>query len=85
MVRSQAQTLHLNPGEQPRDSVWGAGMIEETLQADVLVAGGGSAGTSAALAAARSGAMVVLVNGRPVLGQVYTNSLVFASVNWRSC
>ena len=35
---------------------------------DVFVAGGGSAGTSAALAAARSGASTVLVNGRPVLG-----------------
>jgi glycine/D-amino acid oxidase-like deaminating enzyme len=43
-------------------------MIEQRLEADVLVAGGGSAGTSAALAAARSGATVALVNGRPVLG-----------------
>ena len=65
-----AQTLHLMPGERPRSvsSIWGGGMIEETLEADVLVAGGGSAGTSAALAAARSGARTVLVNGRPVLG-----------------
>ncbi len=37
-------------------------------QVDVVVAGGGSAGTSAALAAARSGASVVLVDARPVLG-----------------
>ena len=64
----EAQTLHLAEGEQPRDTVWGAGMIETVLEADVLVAGGGSAGTSAAIAAARSGATVVLVNGRPVLG-----------------
>ena len=64
----EAQTLHLHPGEKPRDAIWGAGMIEQTLEADVLVAGGGSAGTSAALAAARNGATVVLVNGRPVLG-----------------
>ena len=64
----EAQTLHLAEGEQPRDRVWGAGMIETALEADVLVAGGGSAGTSAAIAAARSGATVVLVNGRPVLG-----------------
>ena len=65
-----AQTLHLNPGERPRSasSIWGGGMIEETLEADVFVAGGGSAGTSAAIAAARSGARTVLVNGRPVLG-----------------
>ncbi len=68
MHSRQAQTLHLLPGERPRSSVWGAGLIEETLVADVLVAGGGSAGTSAALAAARNGATVVLVNGRPVLG-----------------
>ena len=64
----EAQRLHLKEGEQPRDHTWGAGMIETTLEADVLVAGGGSAGTSAAIAAARSGATVVLVNGRPVLG-----------------
>eukprot|EP00039_Didymoeca_costata_P020965 m.342960 g.342960 ORF g.342960 m.342960 type:complete len:959 (-) comp22149_c0_seq1:157-3033(-) len=64
----EAQTLHLQPGEKQRDAVWGAGMIEQTLDVDVLVAGGGSAGTSAALAAARSGASVVLANGRPVLG-----------------
>jgi len=64
----EAQTLHLEPGEAPREHIWGAGMIEETLEADVLVAGGGSAGTSAALAAARNGATVVLANGRPVLG-----------------
>lgn len=64
----EAQSLHLLPGEKPRDSVWGAGMITTTLHADVVVAGGGSAGTSAAIAAARSGASVVLVNGRPVLG-----------------
>jgi hypothetical protein len=64
----EAQTLHLGPGERPREEVWGAGMIEQTIEADVLVAGGGSAGTSAALAAARNGATVVLVNGRPVLG-----------------
>ena len=63
-----AQTLHLKPGEQPRDAVWGAGMLTTTLEVDVLVAGGGSAGTSAALAAARSGATTVLANGRPVLG-----------------
>ena len=68
MDSARAQTLHLNPGEKPRDSIWGAGMIEEIITVDVLVAGGGSAGTSAALAAARSGATVVLCNGRPVLG-----------------
>jgi hypothetical protein len=64
----EAQRLWLNPGETPRDAVWGAGMIEQTIEVDVLVAGGGSAGTSAAIAAARNGASVVLANGRPVLG-----------------
>eukprot|EP00035_Acanthoeca_spectabilis_P010173 m.180228 g.180228 ORF g.180228 m.180228 type:complete len:982 (+) comp14944_c2_seq1:161-3106(+) len=64
----EAQTLHLLPGETPRDAVWGSGLIETAIEADVLVAGGGSAGTSAAIAAARNGASVVLVESRPVLG-----------------
>ena len=67
-ARAEAQFLHLQAGEQPRDAVWGAGMVEQELAVDVLVAGGGSAGTSAALAAARNGATVVLVDARPVLG-----------------
>lgn len=41
---------------------------EQTLQADLLVAGGGLAGVCAALAAARDGLQVVLVQDRPVLG-----------------
>ena len=64
----EAQALHLAAGEQPRSAVMGGGMIEEHFETDVLVAGGGSAGTAAAIAAARSGARTVLVNGRPVLG-----------------
>jgi hypothetical protein len=39
-----------------------------TITAQVLVAGGGMAGTAAAIAAARNGARVVLVQDRPVLG-----------------
>eukprot|EP01065_Artemidia_motanka_P040242 TRINITY_DN49_c2_g1_i1.p1 TRINITY_DN49_c2_g1~~TRINITY_DN49_c2_g1_i1.p1 ORF type:complete len:881 (+),score=236.13 TRINITY_DN49_c2_g1_i1:62-2644(+) len=62
------QTLRLNPGERLRSIVWGPGLLEETLDVDVLVAGGGSAGTSAAIAAARNGARTALVNGHPVLG-----------------
>src|SRR5690606_26278632 len=47
----------------------GKQMVEQkTLQCDVLVAGGGPAGVAAALAAARSGARVVLCQDRPVLG-----------------
>lgn len=38
------------------------------LNTDILVAGGGAAGVSCALAAARCGARVVLVQDRPVLG-----------------
>src|SRR3990172_401275 len=38
------------------------------LSCDVLVAGGGPAGSTAALAAARRGAKVVLCQDRPVLG-----------------
>ena len=38
------------------------------LQTDILVAGGGPAGISCALAAARCGARVTLCQDRPVLG-----------------
>lgn len=38
------------------------------LECDILVAGGGAAGVPCALAAARSGAKVILVQDRPVLG-----------------
>lgn len=38
------------------------------LEADLLVAGGGLAGLCAALAAARDGLNVVLIQDRPVLG-----------------
>nr|WP_262264575.1 FAD-dependent oxidoreductase [Pantoea dispersa] len=40
----------------------------QSLHADVLVAGGGLAGVCAALAAARAGQQVVLIQDRPVLG-----------------
>jgi hypothetical protein len=42
--------------------------IPATIEADILVAGGGVSGVSAALAAARNGAKVVLCQDRPVLG-----------------
>nr|WP_320204482.1 FAD-dependent oxidoreductase [Pantoea floridensis] len=41
---------------------------QQQLQADLLVAGGGLAGVCAALAAAREGLSVVLIQDRPVLG-----------------
>ncbi|MDZ4199864.1 MAG: FAD-dependent oxidoreductase, partial [Kiritimatiellia bacterium] len=43
-------------------------MKQETRRADVCVVGGGMAGLVAALAAARHGARVVLIQDRPVLG-----------------
>ena len=46
------------------------GLRETHLTCDVFVAGGGSGGTSAAIAAARNGAKVIIVQGRPVLGKI---------------
>ncbi|HEX2972601.1 MAG TPA: FAD-dependent oxidoreductase [Tepidisphaeraceae bacterium] len=43
-------------------------MDQKTIQTDLLVAGGGMAGVCAAIAAARHGAKVVLVQDRSVLG-----------------
>jgi flavin-dependent dehydrogenase len=41
---------------------------KQRLETQVLVAGGGLAGVCAALAAARNGAQVILIQNRPVLG-----------------
>ena len=46
------------------------------LSCDVLVAGGGIAGIAAALAAARSGADVILAEKQCVLGGLATSGLV---------
>lgn len=43
-------------------------MREQSVESDVVVVGGGLAGVCAAVAAARLGARVALVNNRPVLG-----------------
>ena len=40
----------------------------EVIQADLVVTGGGMAGTCSAITAARAGIKVVLVQDRPVLG-----------------
>ena len=43
-------------------------MRTQTVDADIVVVGGGLAGVSAAVAAARLGRRVALINNRPVLG-----------------
>ncbi|CAD5913076.1 FAD-dependent pyridine nucleotide-disulfide oxidoreductase [Planktothrix rubescens] len=48
------------------------------LQADVLVVGGGTGGTSAALQAARRGAKTILVSQWPMLGGMLTSAGVVA-------
>jgi hypothetical protein len=47
-----------------------------SLQADVLVLGGSAAGVAAAVAAARHGMIVVLVESRPFLGTVLTGAML---------
>ena len=67
----EALELHLEEWEKPRRATqeeYGAGLYTEYLEADVIVAGVGSAGVSAALAAARNGAKVIAVQSRKVLG-----------------
>jgi hypothetical protein len=51
-----------SPSDTPRP------LRREGIQADLVVVGGGLAGTCAAIAAARAGISVVLVQDRPVLG-----------------
>lgn len=41
---------------------------EETIEADLIIVGGGLSGTCAAITAARAGIQVILVQDRPVLG-----------------
>ena len=58
---------HSRTLESEYDNV-GAGLYTEYLSADVVVAGLGSAGVSAALSAARNGAKVIAIQNRKVLG-----------------
>ncbi|MGI5898464.1 MAG: FAD-dependent oxidoreductase [Christensenellales bacterium] len=58
-------------------SVWEPGrQVKVAAQADVVVAGGGIAGVSAALAAARSGAKVILLEKQCALGGLATLGLI---------
>ena len=52
------------------------GRVPVVAQADVLVVGGGPAGTSAAIAAARNGAKVTLVERYPYLGGLASGGMV---------
>ena len=53
-----------------------AGPVTGEIQTDVCVVGGGSAGVAAAIAAAREGAQVVLVERQKLLGGTGTNAFV---------
>ena len=53
-----------------------ASTIEVSAEADVIVCGGGCAGVTAAVSAARHGASVILVERWPTIGGMATNALV---------
>jgi alanine dehydrogenase len=63
-------------------------VTKKLLEADVVVVGGGMAGVCAAIAAARNGASVVLIQDRPVLGGNSSSEIrmhiVGADCLWRS-
>ncbi|MGQ0551107.1 MAG: FAD-dependent oxidoreductase [Armatimonadota bacterium] len=50
--------------------------LPASLPADVLVTGGSAAGVAAAVAAARQGMIVVLIESRPYLGTVMTGAML---------
>ncbi len=64
---------------QPRHESTGSGGYEKAIAADVLIAGGGTSGITAALQAARDGAEVVLVEASPWLGGMLTAAGVSAT------
>jgi hypothetical protein len=61
-VNVNGNLLFTDPARGPRD------FRTEHLDADLVIVGGGIAGTCAAITAARAGIRVVLVQDRPVLG-----------------
>ena len=67
----EGNKLHLNKGlgETPRqEDTYGPGLHTVELYCDVVVAGGGSAGVSAALSSARNGAKTIVVQSKKVFG-----------------
>ena len=76
--RCDALYLTLDPTEQPEDegpalaefrrTITGAVCQDDPVEYDLAVAGGGIAGICTAIAAMRTGAKVVLIQDRPVLG-----------------
>ena len=67
-VRGYGQTPQTPIGPTGSTVLRSAVVSHGGMEADVVVAGGGMAGVCAAIAAARNGASVVLVQDRPVLG-----------------
>lgn len=70
LAESASGTTPGNSGESHRPAGLPVGRLVDrhTMEADVVVIGGGMAGVNAAIAAARNGASVVLVQDRHVLG-----------------
>ena len=68
LIRATAGLGRVDPAAVPR------GFDKEYLHCDVLVVGGGPAGLSAAIAAARAGADVVLCDEGPKLGGTLTHA-----------
>lgn len=58
-------------------------LLKSVQEADVVVVGGGSAGFTAAYAAARTGAGTILIEGSSFLGGTTTGGLVTSMMGWR--
>jgi NADPH-dependent 2,4-dienoyl-CoA reductase/sulfur reductase-like enzyme len=56
--------------------------VRDMPQYDVVVVGGGLAGCTAAVAAARNGAKVALIQNRPVLGGNASEEILVPPVGW---
>ncbi len=76
---------HVDAAEPPKQQSFNfnGAQIPTLLRADVCVIGGGSAGTAAAVTAARNGASVVLIEKGSVLGGLQTQGLVYPAMPTR--